>query len=39
MYSGLHYDKPTLEEQFYQVPVVYGCKDHRLRIANSEHQQ
>ena len=35
----LHFEKPTIEEQFYQVPVVYGCDDHRLRVADSEQQQ
>ena len=39
MYCGLFYDKPTLEEQFWQVPVVYGCEDHRLRIADTDFQQ
>ena len=39
MYCVLHFDKPTIEEQFYQVPVVYGCEDHRLRIADNEYQQ
>eukprot|EP00434_Breviolum_minutum_P028019 symbB.v1.2.024787.t1/scaffold2245.1/size172089/13 len=39
MYVGLFYDKPTLEEQFWQVPVVYGCEDHRLRIADTDFQQ
>ena len=38
-YCCLHFDKPTLGEQFYQVPVVYGCEDHRLRVADTEHQE
>ena len=24
---------------FYQKPVVYGCEDHRLRVANEERQE
>ena len=38
-YCVLHFDKPTIEEQFYQIPVVYGCDDHRLRLADLQRQQ
>ena len=30
---------PTIEEYIYGRPVVYGCDDHRLRVANSEPQE
>ena len=39
VYVLLHFDKPTIEDYFYQRPVVYGCDDHRLRVANTEPQE
>ena len=39
IYCTLHFDKPTIEEQYYQIPVVYGCDDHRLRLADLDKQQ
>ena len=38
-YIQMYLDKPTIEECFYGRPVVYGCDDHRLRVANSEPQE
>ena len=38
-YVQLFYTTPTLEDYFYQKPVVYGCEDHRLRVANEEPQE
>ena len=38
-YAQLFYSKPTIEDFFYQKPVVYGCEDHRLRVANEERQE
>ena len=37
-YVQLFYTTPTLEGYFFQKPVVYGCEDHRLRVANEEPQ-
>ena len=38
-YVELYFEKPTIEEYFYGPPVVYGCDDHRLRVANSEPKE
>ena len=38
-YVQLFYTKPTIEDYFHGKPVVYGCEDHRLRVANSEPQE
>ena len=35
----MYIDKPTIQEYFYGCPVVYGCDDHRPRLANSEPQE
>ena len=37
-YVELFFTTPTIEEYFYGIPVVYGCEDHRLRVANDEPQ-
>ena len=38
-YVQLFFTTPTLEDNFNQKPVVYGCEDHRLRVANAEPQE
>ena len=38
-YVELFFTTPTIEEYFYGKPVVYGCEDHRLRVANDEPQE
>ena len=38
-YVELFFTTPTMEECFYGKPVVYGCEDHRLRVANNEPQE
>ena len=38
-YVQLFFTTPTIENYFYQKPVVYGCEDHRLRVANDEPQE
>ena len=38
-YVELFFTTPTIEEYFYGKPVVYGCEDHRLRVANNELQE
>jgi len=38
-YVQLFFTTPTIEEYFYGKPVVYGCEDHRLRVANGEPQE
>ena len=38
-YVQLFFTTPTIEDYFYQKPVVYGCEDHRLRVANDEPQE
>ena len=38
-YVQLFFTTPTLEDYFYQKPVVFGCEDHRLRVANAEPQE
>ena len=30
---------PTIQDYFYGRPVIYGCEDHRLRVANNEPQE
>ena len=38
-YVQLFFTTPTLGDYFYGKPVVYGCEDHRLRVANAEPQE
>ena len=38
-YVELFFTTPTIEEYFYGIPVVYGCEDHRLPVANEEPQE
>ena len=38
-YVQLFFTTPTIEEYLYGKPVVYGCEDHRLRVANGEPQE
>ena len=38
-YVQFFFTTPTIEDYFYQKPVVYGCEDHRLRVANDEPQE
>ena len=38
-YVELFFTTPTIEEYFYGIPVVKGCEDHRLRVANDEPQE
>ena len=38
-YVELYFTMPTMEEFFYGRPVVYGCEDHRLRVANDDPQE
>ena len=38
-YVELFFTTPTIEEYFYGIPVVKGCADHRLRVANDEPQE
>ena len=38
-YVQLFFTTPTLEDYFHGKPVVYGCEDHRLRVANAEPQE
>ena len=38
-YVELFFTTPTIEEYFYGKPVVYGCEDHRLRVAHDEPQE
>ena len=38
-YVELFFTTPTIEEYFYGIPVVNGCEDHRLRVANDEPQE
>ena len=37
-YVELFFTTPTTEEYFYGRPVVYGCENYRLRVANDEPQ-
>ena len=38
-YVQLFFTTPTIEDYFHGKPVVYGCEDHRLRVANTEPQE
>jgi len=38
-YVQLFFTTPTIEDYFYGKTVVYGCEDHRLRVANTEPQE
>ena len=38
-YVQLFFTTPTSEDYFHGKPVVYGCEDHRLRVANAEPQE
>ena len=38
-YVELFFTTPTIEDYFYGILVVYGCEDHRLRVANEEPQE
>ena len=35
----LFFTTPTIEDYFHGKTVVYGCEDHRLRVANTEPQE
>ena len=35
----LFFTTPTMEDYFHGKTVVYGCEDHRLRVANTEPQE
>ena len=38
-YVQLFFTTPTIEDYFHGKTVVYGCEDHRLRVANTEPQE
>ena len=38
-YVQLFFTTPTIEDYFHGKTVVYGCEDHRLRVANAEPQE
>ena len=38
-YVQLFFLTPTIEDYFQGKTIVYGCEDHRLRVANTEPQE